>query len=127
MIDDNKRQNENSFTVGNVAGFHEFGFGVPERSFVRSTFDRETLAIEGEISDNVNLVFHGKSTAPKAMASIGEFASEKMKETIELSIDIVPLSEERLAQKKMIGTPSTPLINWGIMIETLDYQVHRGN
>lgn len=32
-------------TVAQVASFHEFGLGVPERSFIRSYFDRERNAL----------------------------------------------------------------------------------
>lgn len=126
MIDDDRKQNEDRLTVGNIAGFHEFGMGVPERSFVRATFDNETLAIENQITDEVRMVFDGRRTAPVAMANMGKFAASAMQFTIELSKGIRPLSQERLDEKRAIGTPDTPLINWGIMIDTLRYQVHRG-
>ncbi len=126
MIDDDRKQNVDRLTVGNVAGFHEFGMGVPERSFVRATFDNETLAIETQITDEVFMVFDGRRTAPQAMANMGQFAASAMKFTIEESKGIRPLSAERLEQKRAIGTPTTPLINWGIMLDALRFQVHAG-
>lgn len=124
MIDDDKKQNKKRLTVGNIAGFHEFGFGVPERSFIRSTMDEDTLLIEHEIFDQVAKVVEDGREPKVAMAHVGQFIADRMKFTIETSRGIRPLSRKRLAQKRKIGTPTTPLINWGIMIDTLRYRVH---
>ena len=125
MIDDEGNQNEERLTVGNVGGFHEFGMGVPERSFVRATFDNETLKIEGVIVNEIAKVLEGRKVEI-GMANMGIFAASEMQFTIEASKGIKPLSRQRLDQKRAIGTPSTPLINWGIMIDSLRYKVHRG-
>ena len=111
-------------TVGNTAGFHEFGFGVPERSFVRATIDEDTLLIEHQVFEQVFEVVENGRKPRVAMTHVGQFMADRMKFTIETSRNIRPLSRERLAQKRDIGTPTTPLINWGIMIETLRYSVH---
>lgn len=124
MIDDNKKQNADRLTVGNIAGFHEFGFGVPERSFIRSTIDEDTLLIEHQIFDQVVEVIETGREPKVAMAHVGQFIADRMKFTIETSRGIRPLSRQRLAQKRKIGTPKTPLINWGIMIDTLRFSVH---
>ena len=124
MIDDQKRQNRKRLTVGNIAGFHEFGFGVPERSFVRATIDEDTLLIEHQVFEQVFEVVENGRKPRVAMTHVGQFMADRMKFTIETSRNIRPLSRERLAQKRDIGTPTTPLINWGIMIETLRYSVH---
>lgn len=126
MVDDDGQQNADRLTAGNVAGFHEFGFGVPERSFVRATFDNETLVLESEIGDQVGKMFEGDTTGALALSSIGAFAQSEIRTTIETSKGIRPLSRTRLEQKRAIGTPSTPLINWGIMLDSIGYQVHRG-
>ena len=99
--------------------------GVPERSFVRATFDNETLKIENVIGNEVAKIFEGRKVE-LGMANMGIFAASEMQFTIEASKGIRPLSSERLAEKRKIGTPSTPLINWGIMIEALRYKVHPG-
>lgn len=125
MIDDDKKQNKDRLTVGNIAGFHEFGFGVPERSFIRSTMDEDTLLMEHEIFDQVAAVVEKGRKPRVAMSNVGRFIAGRMQFTIETSRNIRPLSEARLAEKRKIGTPDTPLINWGIMIDTLRWSVHR--
>ena len=123
MIDDDKKQNSDNLTVGNVAGFHEFGFGVPERSFVRIGIDAHTLMIERFIGDEIRAAINGRKAAV-AMANIGEFVADRMKYAITASLHGRPLSKKRLEKKQQIGTPRTPLINWGIMIDTLNYNVY---
>ncbi len=124
MIDDDKKQNKKRLTVGNIAGFHEFGFGVPERSFIRSTMDEDTLLIEHEVFDQVAAIVEDGRNPKVAMSNVGQFVADRMKFTIETSRGIRPLSRQRLAQKRKIGTPKTPLINWGLMIDTLRFSVH---
>jgi hypothetical protein len=124
MIDDDKKQNKMKFTVGNIAGFHEFGFGVPERSFVRLGVDRSVLVFERMIFDEIDAMVGGRDIEV-ALAHVGLGVAGKMKMAIEGVWHGKLLSEQRKAEKRRIGTPMTPLINWGLMIDTLRYRVHK--
>lgn len=124
-LDDRKRPNAEGLTLANVGGLHEFGDGVPKRSFIRSTVDLDALMIENEVSAALDNVLDGGD--PKtALGKVGDFVAARMKFTIDTSRGIRPLSEARLAQKKAIGTPSTPLINWRLLRNALNWKVIKG-
>ena len=69
-----KKIYDNNFTVAQVAARHEFGVGVPKRSFLKSTFELKQKEVGGFITKDFNLVFERRIVAKQAMGRIGIFA-----------------------------------------------------
>lgn len=55
---------------------------IPERSFIRSGFDANKGAIEGEVEKAVDQVLQGDVTAYEAREIVGEFASKKIRDNV---------------------------------------------
>lgn len=111
-----------------IAARHEFGIGVPQRSFLARTVDGQASAIADEMQTAVGEVVAG-STAAKAMDRTGQMIEKMVKKTIQSGIP-PPLSQMskdvRVARLKAgkpanpkFGETDTPLILSGQMIESI--------
>jgi hypothetical protein len=72
-----------------VAAVHEFGApkrNIPERSFVRSTFDEVFTALQEFKRMQASLVIQGKQTATQGIAKVGEWLTNKTKLKINSNI-----------------------------------------
>lgn len=131
MWDDEKNP-EPGWTIGQNAIFHHSGgrsgqgFNVPARPYVSKGFDKYLLNIEKQVEQSVQEVFDGKRTAKKALASIGKHIRSWQRTILDLK-DLAPLSAIRLQQKRAIGTPDNPLINWRRMYKATSYKVRFGD
>lgn len=102
-----------------IAAVHEFGApkrGVPERSFVRTTYDenREKLSKLSEIE--MDHIFKGESDPKHSLARMGEFLAAKMKNKIRNRI-APALSPATIAAK---GS-DVPLIDSAQMIQSITH------
>jgi len=124
-----------------IAAVHEFGApakSIPERSFMRSTFDRKHDDLDAFKTKWYDKVVSGKTSAGKALASIGEKLIAFTKTTIKNRI-APPLenpSRRRIGTKSRLTTGEgwasagvgepIPLIDTGQMINSLQFKVGRG-
>ncbi len=95
-------------TLAQIAAFNEFGMGVPERSFIRSTLDagaRKYNAIMKKVGD---AAVAGKITVETGAMLVGTVVEGDVKQAISNGIP-PPNAESTIAAK---GS-STPLINEG--------------
>ncbi len=115
-------------TNARLAGVHEFGAQiaigkatvvVPERSFMRSTFDDNRDRYERAVIKLGRSVLAGAITIEGALRILGERAASDIKRTIEKGID-PPNAESTIARK---GS-SKPLIDTGVMRNAISYVVH---
>lgn len=60
-----------SLTVGELAAIHEFGLGVPERSFLRAWFDANQPKIENDMRAATRQILLGRLTPDKASELLG--------------------------------------------------------
>jgi hypothetical protein len=96
-------------TVSDLATIHEFGLGVPERSFLRAWFDSNRASIEVTLRAAHRQVLLGKLTPKRAGELIGlKFAGEVQKYIAEGHVQ-PPLSEQTVKKK---GS-SVPLVDTG--------------
>ncbi len=101
-----------------LAMTHEFGLGVPERSFIRSTVDEKQLAYIKFMVTLFKQVITGKITQHQGMMIVGAKVEADMKAKIRAGIP-PPNAPFTVAQK---GS-STPLIDTGILVSSFDYEV----
>jgi hypothetical protein len=101
-----------------LAMVHEFGLGVPERSFIRSTVDEKQLEYIKFMHKLGGLVAVGKMTKKQALTLLGAKVEADMKTNIRSGIEPA-LAASTVASK---GS-SKPLINTGQLASSIDYEV----
>ena len=110
-------------TVAQVARAHELGRGVPMRSMIKGTFVQRRKQIGDLQARAVKAVMAGKITADVAMNIVGEGVLSLIKDRMVQGIS-PGLSEARKAAKVRAGrAKDTPLINWGVMLNSVRYKV----
>ena len=116
---------ESRLTVAIVAAIHEFGGGrVPERSYLRSTFEANQTAYFALIETAVSLSVYGTSTVESALAHVGSVIVADVQQAIRNGIK-PDLSEETLRKKRAKNQPDTPLIATEQMIDAISFAVRR--
>lgn len=118
-------------TMIELAAIHEFGSpnaGIPERSFLRSTFRvhkrRELQALIVRLAGQVTA---GKLTAKRALGILGQWGAAAVKETIR-SKQTMGITDPGARQELLQSTidrkkSSTPLIDTGRLLNTISYEV----
>ena len=106
-------------TVADVAGKHEFGIGVPQRSFIRETFDVKKSEIRKMISDIKKIYVRNKNIP---MEQVGDLIGLKLQSIFVERIandspPFEPLSEMTVELK---GS-SKPLVNTGQLKASITY------
>lgn len=106
-------------TVGELATIHEFGLGVPERSFLRAWFDQERPAILEALRAAHRQVLLGKLTPKQAGELLGmRFAGQVQKYISDRRVQ-PELSEQTIKRK---GS-SVPLIDTGQLRSAITWLV----
>lgn len=113
---------EDGTSVAMVAAAHEFGNSqVPERSFLRSTFDEQQKKYIGMASKLFKKVVDGKMTTLKIANLIGSEAQDDVIDKIN-SIKTPPNSAATIARKG----EDNPLVDTGHLKKSIRYEVETG-
>lgn len=111
-------------TTAQVAAFHEFGVGVPQRAMLSTTIDQrgtELLELAGKLY--AGPLFAGNLDADRALGLLGQAAQNAVQSKIrDGDPSWAPLSPETIKRK---GS-SKPLIDTGQMIQSVRYKVNKG-
>jgi hypothetical protein len=108
-----------------IAAVQEFGSekrNVPERSFIRATFDSEYENLQRFKEHEYLQIVQGKQTALMAIGQIGEWLTNKTKGYIR-NIIPPPLKEATKKRKGRGGDSAVPLIDTGQMINTIQWVI----
>lgn len=109
-------------SVAQYAAKNEFGApGVPQRSFLRSTFDENVAKIENVIQIQYGKIIDGVLTTDIALKQIGQVVTGMVQNKIR-SIVTPPNSPRTIALK---GS-SKPLIDFGQMFASIRYTIRKG-
>ena len=108
---------------------HNFGFWtkkdvikIPERSFIRSSFDENKDEIHATGEDLIDMVIDGSLEVYKFYEMLGETSVNAIKQFIIEGID-PPITQLTIDNKK---GKSTPLINTGRLVNAIDYEIVGG-
>lgn len=93
---------------------------IPERSFLRSTWDKRVKSYERLLQKQAGLVMDGRATAPQAVGIVGEKVLADVKRTIKRGVP-PPLKPATVARK---GS-TKQLIDTGQMIGSLHVKVKK--
>lgn len=114
-------------TLLELAAIHEFGSpaaNIPERSFIRSTFNNP--AGQAELKDVyaklAKAVVNGKMTAAKAVELLGMKMQAMVKNTIMLGEGVPPPNAPATIEAK--GS-SRPLVDTGQLVGAITYEVRK--
>lgn len=122
---------EDGKLVADAAIENEFGSGrIPARPFLRPTFDEKHGAWEKAIVSSIKRAFaEGRSSIDEELAIVGESAAGDVRRTIS-RIWTPPLSKmtiqnrlERLKKKSVTKSLTKPLVDTGLLISSISYEV----
>ena len=117
----NGRTQEAGVTIAQYAAYNEFGTDqIPERSFMRSTFDEKIDDIESLVIDQLGLVVDRAISVDAAYNRIGLMVAGMVQQKIR-QIRTPPNSPITIARK---GS-SKPLIDFGQMIAAVRHVVKK--
>lgn len=123
---------DSSFGMAELAYVHEFGSpkaGVPQRSFLRSTFEEQGPALEKLSARAAKAVVEGRVAPEAAVALLGEWGVARVRENMTRGIN-PPLAPATLEKRKRIQAGKvgrdTPLINTGRLRQAVTYDVREG-
>jgi len=98
---------------------HEFGLGVPERSFIRAGVDDNQKPLTDMLAKLGQRVLLGEITEGAALGVTGEYAVDIIKDRILAHIP-PPLTAARIAQK---GGIETPFVEHGTLINSITWEL----
>lgn len=113
------RRDEDGATVAEYATFNEFGMGVPERSFLRSTVDEDREEIARRLETAITDQLDGRRTVGQALERLGLWTVGRVKKKIRDLRD-PPNAPRTIALK---GSDN-PLIDTGRMRNSIAHRVH---
>jgi hypothetical protein len=105
-------------TVLDVATFHEFGLGVPERSFLRGWFDENIERAREALVRLMRSVVEGKRTKEQALELFGVWLVGEIQKRMAENIP-PPLAPETIARK---GS-DVALIDTGSLRSSVTYKI----
>jgi hypothetical protein len=125
--EDAGEMHQGEITIGEIAAIHEFGIGVPQRSFLRSwsmANGEKNRRISSAVLQNVLTGMAKNGSADTAqIGQIGAVFVGDIQMRISAGEIIPPLSEETIAAK---GS-STPLIDTGQLRSSIRYRYRTKN
>lgn len=119
-------EKDSEMTVGEVAAIHEYGLGVPQRSWLRGFVDENRPKLERMLVATNRQVAAGKMTPEIAMARFGLAVQGMMRERVVNGIN-PPLQESTKRRKQELtgGPKDTPLILWGQLLSSILHEVSK--
>jgi hypothetical protein len=105
-------------TVAEIAAFHEYGEGPPERSFIRAWVDASEEQIASDLKKMGEAIARGKLTPTMALERLGLLYVGQVQQRIAAGI-APPLAQSTIDRK---GS-STPLVHTGQLRSSIRHKV----
>jgi hypothetical protein len=103
-----------------IAKYHEYGLGVPQRSFLRGWVADDAFSIELKLQKAAELAVTGKMTLRQGLADIGRWGVDRIKTRI---IAFIPPKNAPSTLKHKTG--DIPLIDTANMLQAIKYEVNK--
>lgn len=110
-------------TMIELAAIHEFGSpaaGVPERSFIRRTFEVKTAELKVIKRRLAERVVTGKMTIGDALEILGSWGAAEVKKTITVGPGVPPPNAPSTVERK--GS-ARPLVDTGRLVGSIQWEV----
>lgn len=111
--------------LAGIAAVNEFGSEdghVPERSFLRATFDAHKADYTKVVEDILPKILDGTSTVDKELGRLGLKVTGDVQKTIRAGVD--PPNAPSTIKRKRGSTK--PLVDTGRLIASVDHEVREG-
>lgn len=113
------KQHSEAASISEIATIHEFGLGVPERSWLRGWFDESRAENAEQIKKATKAVIEGRISEEDALELLGMKFVGAIKERISGGGSLAPNSPQTIARK---GS-SVPLVDEGRFISSITHEV----
>lgn len=116
-----KKGKGNKLTVVEIAAVHEYGsssVGIPERSFMRKTFDDKKDEINSTVDEFFGRYVMGEISYDAAVNGVGEF----VKGLIQATIRDISSPALKAITIQLKGS-SQPLVDSGQLLDSIEYEV----
>ena len=118
-------------TMIELAAIHEFGSpaaGIPERSFVRSTFERKEVsdAMAQLCGKLANAIITDKMAPAQALGLLGQWGTAEIRRTIAERLTVGPDPQENAASTIARKGSTTPLVDTGRLVNAITSSVELG-
>ena len=120
-----------NITMIELAAIHEFGSpknGIPQRSFIRSTFERPEIAaaLQRMGAKFAKAIVEDKMTGAQALGLIGAWGVAQIKKTIKDRQTTGPDAQENKPETIARKGSSLPLVDTGRLINAITWLVQMG-
>jgi len=109
---------ESGLTTVEVATYNEFGYGVPERSFIRETFDMHRDDYQKVLNNVADGILANKFSLKVGLEAVGQKVQSDFQGRIETRSP--PFKENAPSTIARKGS-SVPLINYGQLKNSITY------
>ncbi len=120
---------EDGTPVAYVATIQEFGYpagGIPARPFMRPTVADKTAEWRSTLAAGARQVMNGKLTVDQMLGQFGFLAAGNIAETIRNTYTPALAQSTiyaRQRKRRTAGVSTKPLIDTGLMIQSVDFKV----
>lgn len=126
------RTSEGGITMIELAAIHEFGSpanGIPERSFIRSTFERPdvVLKLNAYAGRLARAIVDDKTTWQVALGQLGAWAAAQVKATIKNRQTTGPEPQQNKPSTIEKKGSDLPLVDTGRLINAITWLVSGGS
>lgn len=122
IIDGDRSHGDSEETVGSIAEQHEFGLGVPERSWLRAWFDSQSAGVKEQASAYFRQAALGEAGFEQAAKALAILAESSIKRRISEGKVTPPITNPRtIASKQERGfqPPYVPLVETGVLLSAI--------
>lgn len=114
-------RNSEGLNIAEYGAYNEFGTSkIPERSFMRSTFDEKQEKIKSDFDSQFARLIEGKNNLYRSLAYVGERHQQDIQSKIKSGVD--PANAQSTIDRK--GSSKT-LIDTGALVQSIRYVVHK--
>ena len=112
-----KRKQKAGVSIAQYGAYNEYGTRhIPQRSFIRSSFDENMRSVTKFLNRQYGLVIDGKKTVKEGAGAVGQLVQDNIKKKIR-EIVSPPNSPKTIKMKKS----SKPLIDFGQLFASIRY------
>ena len=120
-------EDQGGITLVEIGAIHEFGApgaGIPERSFLRRTFELKNDVLQKFMGQLIGKALEGKLTAEQVFEALGMWGATEVKKTINDQLVTPKLSESAAGQRTIARKGSSvTLVDNGVLVNAINYEV----
>ena len=109
------KHSDDEFTVARLAEIHEFGLGVPQRSFIRGWYDARSKALTDAALGLYRSEYESTGAFESVPAKLSQAFAADCQNRVRSGWSYPDISDETKSRKES----STPLIDTGVLVASI--------